>query len=257
VIEATSTDSDQQHQWSRESTRAQSYCKSNIVLPVSTSVPTDRARAFSAWPEKRAYSATFDRIHFSLATATFGSGHGRNVEAGRDEAIFPPGASNSSNPSDTSNRISHKGHSSAHPRQGRPSTDRTAGVMQFQQWHISSWEFDLHSAFGNQATTTAALFRDSILTSSRLLELHHCYTSGSATLYPRAPLIPTVHEVMPPSAVAFMKELRHIEPQPWTNTVKATWTMRTTAWQMMHCRTLHWTFRMNVLRCTLVLTAKV
>jgi hypothetical protein len=81
--------------------QAQSYYDSNIAL----SVPTDRARKFNAWPEKRAYSATFDGINFSkrpcqrpatLATATFGSGHGRNVKAGRREAILPPGASHSS-----------------------------------------------------------------------------------------------------------------------------------------------------------------
>jgi HSF-type DNA-binding len=210
----------------------QSYCDSNIALPTSTSVPTDRTRAFNAWPEKRAYSATFDGIHFSkrpcqqpvtIATATFGSGHARNVEAGRKAAILPPGASNH-----MVNRISHIGHSSAHATQGRPSAGAAVGIRSMNDsgglcnvsnGTFSSWEFDLHGTFGNQATTTAPLFRDSTITSSRLLELHHHYTSESATLHPHVPLIPTAHVTMPPSAkapVAFMKELRHIEPQPRT-----------------------------------------
>jgi HSF-type DNA-binding len=65
---------------------------------------------------------------------------------------------------------------------------------------VSSADFDLYNTFGGQETTTAALFQESAVTSSRLLELHGRYNSRVATLHPLVPSHPTILVTTPASS---------------------------------------------------------
>jgi HSF-type DNA-binding len=227
----------QQHQLSLESTttaftmsQAQGYCASNIALPPA--VPTTvRTRELNAWPEKIGFSDMYDGMQSSkrhcrrpvnTATRPFDI----SAEKRRNESVGLPPEAYSSDPLYRSTRMSPKRYSAANPYRSTPHV--AVGVTNLNDSgdscnsSISSWEFDLHSAFGGQGTTTAALFRDSTYTSSRLLELHHRYATcaSAGTLHPHVPSNSTVHDGMQPSAMApvalFLGELSSMVPHPLT-----------------------------------------